>query len=41
LGDWSGKAQTYRIPQTTDEGLRDAVLVQTGSGGAIIAAARD
>jgi hypothetical protein len=41
LGDWSGRAQTYNIPQTTKSGLRDAVLVQTRPGGAILAAARD
>jgi len=41
LGDWTGKAATYRLPSATDVNFRDAVLVQAGSGGAILAAARN
>jgi hypothetical protein len=40
LGSWSGKAANYAIPQTGRAGLRDAVLVQQGPGGVILAAAR-
>jgi hypothetical protein len=40
LGDWSGKAVAYSVPQTENAGLREAVLVQAGPGGAILAAAR-
>jgi len=39
LGSWSGKAGTYAIPPSTHSGLREAVLVQQGRGGAILAAA--
>ena len=40
LGDWSGAAQTYRLPASAAAGLKSAVLVQDGPGGAILAAAR-
>jgi hypothetical protein len=40
LGSWSGKAGAYAIPPLTRSGLREAVLVQQGPGGAILAAAR-
>lgn len=39
LGDWTGSSATYRLPPATDAHLRDAVVVQAGSGGAILAAA--
>ncbi len=41
LGDWTGEPQTYPIPQTAQKGLRYAVLVQAGPGGAILASARN
>jgi hypothetical protein len=41
LGSWSGKAETIQIPQSTRSELRDAVLVQEGPGGVILAAARN
>lgn len=41
LGDWSGKAVAYGVPQAENPRLRDAVLVQAGPGGVILAAARD
>jgi len=41
LGAWTGKSATYNLPPLTDANLRDAVLVQTGPGGAILAAARN
>jgi len=40
LGGWSGGSQSFPIPQSAQAGLRDAVLVQQGPGGAILAAAR-
>jgi hypothetical protein len=39
LGAWSGKAASYTLPATRD-GLKRAVLVQAGTGGAIVAARR-
>jgi hypothetical protein len=41
LGDWTGKPASYRIPQATQIGLREAILVQAGPGGEILAAAHD
>ncbi len=41
LGTWSGKRQAYVIPTVSPAGLRDAILVQQGPGGAILAAARN
>ncbi|HEY2446474.1 MAG TPA: DUF1223 domain-containing protein [Rhizomicrobium sp.] len=41
LGDWSGKPAAYRIPQAANDAWREAILVQAGSGGAILAAARN
>jgi hypothetical protein len=41
LGDWNGKPASYRIPQASQNGLREAVLVQAGPGGSILAAARE
>jgi hypothetical protein len=38
LGSWSGKAETFAIPQTPRNGLRAAVLIQQGPGGVIVAA---
>lgn len=39
LGSWSGKAASFTAP-ATPAGLKRAVLVQTGSGGPIVAATR-
>ncbi len=41
LGLWTGKSAMYNLPPTTDANLRDAVLVQAGPGGTILAAARN
>ena len=41
LGAWSGRAETFPIPPSADGELREAVLVQDGPGGAILAAARN
>lgn len=41
LGNWSGKAESYRIPVSSQSDLRDAILVQQGPGGPILAAARN
>ena len=40
LGSWSGRPAAYSIPQSSRNGLHDAVLVQQGPGGVILAAAR-
>ncbi len=39
LGNWSGKAETFAIPQSVRGDLRSAVLIQQGPGGVIVAAA--
>jgi hypothetical protein len=39
LGDWSGSAARYRLPDAA-QGLASAILVQQGKGGPILAAAR-
>lgn len=39
LGSWNGKAASYTAP-ATPAGLKRAVLVQAGAGGAIVAAVR-
>ena len=41
LGAWMGNSATYHLPPAADANLRDAVLVQAGPGGAILAAARN
>ncbi|HEX3429722.1 MAG TPA: DUF1223 domain-containing protein [Rhizomicrobium sp.] len=40
LGRWSGTPESFAIPPATQAGLRDAIIVQEGRGGPIIAAAR-
>jgi len=40
LGAWSGKPVAFALPVAAQAGLREAVLVQAGPGGAIVAAAR-
>ena len=40
LGSWSGAPAKYAVPEPKQPELRQAVLVQAGPGGAIIAAAR-
>ena len=40
LGVWNGAAADFSLPAATQIGLKDAVLVQKGTGGAIVAAAR-
>jgi len=40
LGGWNGDPASFVIPAATQTGLKEAVLVQSGSGGAIVAAAR-
>jgi len=41
LGEWNGRQASYAVPGASQPGLREAVLVQSGPGGAIVAAARD
>jgi hypothetical protein len=41
LGNWSGKPVTFALPLSSDGALRTAILVQSGSGGRILAAARN
>ena len=41
LGGWNGDAVSYPLPPLAQSGLRDAILLQEGAGGAILAAARD
>ena len=38
LGAWSGRPQTYRLVPADGAGLRQAVIVQGGAGGPILAA---
>jgi hypothetical protein len=40
LGGWNGKAVHYNLPASPDPALRNAVLVQTGGAGPILASAR-
>ncbi|MFM5885904.1 MAG: DUF1223 domain-containing protein [Novosphingobium sp.] len=40
LGTWSGAAQSLALPPPGDRALRRVVLIQQGSGGAIVAALR-
>jgi len=40
LGVWNGAPKDFPLPVAAQAGLRDAVLVQAGTGGAIVAAAR-
>ncbi len=39
LGRWTGQTRSYPLPAAREPGLRTAVLVQSGPGGAILAAA--
>ena len=41
LGSWNGRPVSYALPPAAEPGLRTAILVQAGSGGQILAAARD
>ena len=41
LGRWTGQTRSYPLPAAAEPGLRTAVLVQSGPGGAILAAATD
>ena len=40
LGAWRGRPKAYRIPPTTEDGLRMAVIVQVPRGGRVIAVAQ-
>ena len=40
IGNWTGGSQHFELPRTEDIGLNVAVLVQAGSGGRILGAAR-
>ncbi len=40
LGSWTGRAQRLTTPAPTDPALRAAIIVQSGTGGPIIAARR-
>jgi hypothetical protein len=41
LGEWNGRPVSFAVPAAHQPGLKQAVLVQSGPGGAIVAAARD
>ena len=41
LGEWNGRPVSFAVPAARQPGLKQAVLVQSGPGGAIVAAARD
>ena len=41
LGRWTGRPVSYALPPASEPGLRTAILVQAGSGGQILAAARE
>jgi hypothetical protein len=41
LGEWSGQPATFRLTQPPNVAWRDAILVQAGPGGAILAATSD
>jgi len=38
LGGWSGQAETFALPPSTDPHLRTAILLQAGPGGPILSA---
>lgn len=40
VGHWSGAAESLTLPLVADTGLRQAVLIQSGRGGPILAAAK-
>lgn len=40
LGVWNGTPSQFPLPAAAQQGLRDAILVQAGPGGAIVAAVR-
>jgi hypothetical protein len=40
LGSWNGGAESFAIPRATHDRLRDAIIVQDGPGGPVLAAAR-
>ena len=40
LGSWNGNPANFAIPTAPQTGLKEAVLVQAGPGGAVVAAAR-
>jgi hypothetical protein len=40
LGRWTGAAETFALPKSSDPALRTAILVQNQGGGAILAAAK-
>lgn len=40
IGTWRGAAVSVALPSVSDRNLRSAILVQTGRGGAIVAAER-
>jgi len=40
LGVWNGTPAQFPLPAAAQQGLRDAILVQAGAGGAIVAAVR-
>jgi hypothetical protein len=41
LGKWTGQPETLPLPKARQQGLKDAILLQEGTGGTILAAARD
>jgi hypothetical protein len=41
LGDWKGKSVSFTLPAESEAGLRTAILLQSGTGGPILAAKAD
>ncbi|MFM2410568.1 MAG: hypothetical protein RL481_1396 [Pseudomonadota bacterium] len=41
LGDWKGKSVSFTLPAASEAGLRTAILLQSGTGGPILAAKAD
>ncbi len=41
LGEWTGPAATFNLPDASDAILKTAILIQRGRGGPIVAAAHD
>ena len=40
IGIWTGGSQHFELPDTEDDGLKVAILVQAGLGGRVLGAAR-
>jgi hypothetical protein len=36
LGAWRGRPAAYRLPETSDDGLKSVVILQAGRGGRVL-----